>query len=177
MILPCDILIVRHFDLRLHFRKVTQLNNLLFDGYPVMVVRDTNILFETDLIRIQEAVYVDRTNTGEFYGRALSSGATSPLQYPVATAENVNAETYVAMPSAVPVTSGRTLIVRVPPNAGPGSVLSVTAPDGTLLSVRVASLFINMAISRCINDYVYRLLFRPMSLQIARSQLRTKRLI
>lgn len=120
------------------FRKVTQLNNLLFDGYPVMAVRDTNILFETDLIRIQEAVYVDRTNTGEYLGKTLSSsGATSPLQYPVATAESVNAETYVAMPSAVPVTSGRTLIVRVPPNAGPGSVLSVTAPDGTLLSVRL----------------------------------------
>lgn len=141
-----------------------------------MVVRDTNILFETDLIRIQEAVYVDRTNTGEFYGRALSSGANSPLQYPVATAENVNGETYVAMPSAVPVTSGRTLIVRVPPNAGPGSVLSVTAPDGTLLSVRIVSLrSLSITILRYYYECSNRLLFRPMSLQIARLPSHTKR--
>lgn len=102
-----------------------------------MVERDGNILFETDLIRIQEAVYVDRTNTGEYFGKALSTSATaSPLQVPIATATNVNSEAYVAMPSAVPVQQqGRTVVVRVPANAGPGSVLSVTTPDGTLLSV------------------------------------------
>lgn len=110
----------------------------MFDGYPVMRERDGNILFETDLIRMQEAVYIDRTNTGEYLNKTLStSGTAAPFHIPVATAESLSSDTYVSMPSAVPVQSGRNVVVRVPANVGPGSNLSITATDGTHLSVSV----------------------------------------
>lgn len=118
------------------FRKVQQLNNSLFDGYPVLMERDGTILFETDMIRLNETVYVDRTNTGEYNGKTLSTSAyNSPLHAVTAQPVDATNENYVSMANAVPVQNVRTLLVRVPNNAGHGSVLSVTAPDGSMLSV------------------------------------------
>lgn len=133
-------------------RKINSLNILLFGGSPVLSELDGSILFNTDFIYVPtaDAAYVDRTNTAEFVSK-LSLDNTSS-RYPVSSVQPVRANAqppgalgdqsnYVAVtsPLATPTPSNgsskRMMAITVPPTAGPGSVLTVSAPDGTLISV------------------------------------------
>jgi hypothetical protein len=102
-----------------------------------------NILFNTDFIRT-ETVYIDRTNTGE-YPKSESELATVTIVPPgnvQGPGQYQDHSDYVAVANPLGDRSPRnnkdkqTMVVTVPPNAGPGSVLTVSAPNGSVLSVR-----------------------------------------
>lgn len=115
---------------------------------------DGSILFNTEFIYVPtaEAAYVDRTNTAEFMSKSSgdSSGSRLASAQPVrvnarppgATGDQADYQGGLATsnPMSVTVTPSnsnkRMMIITVPATAGPGSVLTVSAPDGTLLSVR-----------------------------------------
>jgi hypothetical protein len=118
----------------------------MFGGRQVLRADGGNVIFNTDLITL-ETVYIDRTNTSDFSHK-------SNLGIPSATViTQPHNDNYVAIVS--PMNDGntnnvnhhhhhhnshsqkQTMIVTVPPNAGPGSVLTVSAPNGSVLSVRV----------------------------------------
>jgi hypothetical protein len=98
---------------------------------------------ETDLIRMDTAVYVDRTNTGEFSMKSQTNSSQSPIQTAIAIQSNGNGGYFANTANPITVQPSRSLMVRVPAGFGPGSVLSVAAPDGSLLSV---SIFLSNAV-------------------------------
>lgn len=110
------------------------LNQSMFNGSPVLTELDGNILINTDYIQL-ETVYIDRTNTGEYMtgGKSSNSGVNpSPIAQAVLISPEAG-EGYVNVSVANPVR--QSMMVTVPPNAGPGSVLTVSAPNGTVISV------------------------------------------
>lgn len=136
--------------------------------------RDGTILFETDMIRLNETVYVDRTNTGEYNGKTLSTSAyNSPLHAVTAQPVDATNENYVSMANAVPVQNVRTLLVRVPNNAGHGSVLSVTAPDGSMLSVSDITISVPHCQMYDVHCFLCRWLCLPIYPNRAKSPSRT----
>jgi hypothetical protein len=119
----------------------------MFGGRQVLRADGGNVIFNTDLIML-ETVYIDRTNTTDF---SHKSNMGIPSATVITQPHNDN---YVAIVS--PMNDGgnsnnanplhhhhhghnnsqkQTMIVTVPPNAGPGSVLTVSAPNGSVLSV------------------------------------------
>lgn len=102
-----------------------------------MRLQPGHVIFETDLI-CTEPVYVDRTNTGDYSYNKSGEGVSSPVQHAVPISGDYGHNgPYVAV-TANPVTqqpASQFMIVQVPLDAGPGSVLSVTAPNGLVLSV------------------------------------------
>lgn len=109
------------------YRKLSELNTALFNGLPVISESDGNILFNTAYLSNIETVYLDRTNASIEY--LNSSGVKGPGHYQ-------DQSNYVAISNpVVGQVAMRTMLVKVPPNAGPGSVITVTAPTGNILSV------------------------------------------
>eukprot|EP01039_Chlorochromonas_danica_P004145 gene4144-4550_t len=127
--------------------KIMHLNSILFNDAPVLSEMDGCILFNTDLIYVPtaEAAYVDRTNTAEFVTKVSGDNAgtrvasAQPVRGSVANPDVSRDQSgYVSSPMLSSSTSGkRMMLITVPPTAGPGSVLTVSAPDGSLLSVVV----------------------------------------
>lgn len=110
----------------------------MFGGRPVLRELNGNVLFNTEMIAV-DTIYVDRTNTGEY------SKSGEIAQVAIISLNNVQQPSndgYVAIASplnhtgtnAIPEKK-QTMVVTVPPNAGPGSVLTVSAPNGSVLSV------------------------------------------
>ena len=131
----------------------------MFGGRPVLRELNGNVLFNTDLITL-ETVYIDRTNTGEY------SKSGELAQVAIITPNNINQPSddgYVAIASPVHRTGSnnaasekkQTMVVTVPPNAGPGSVLTVSAPNGSVLSVRPPS----YSLTRRVTLHLFRLSF------------------
>eukprot|EP01031_Cornospumella_fuschlensis_P028116 gene28116-33949_t len=131
------------------FWKVRTLNILLFGGSQVLSVVDDAILFNTDLIVVTaDAAYLDRTNTAELLPKnpSDSGGRLSRSTSRAKSAAGTSGDNYVGMTdnplsnTSTPTSSTgskRLMAITVPDTAGPGSVLTVSAPDGTLLSVVV----------------------------------------
>eukprot|EP01040_Poterioochromonas_malhamensis_P015453 gene15453-17294_t len=120
--------------------KLKQINATMFGGRPVLRELNGNVLFNTEMIAV-DTIYVDRTNTGEY------SKSGEIAQVAIISLNNVQQPSndgYVAIASplnhtgtnAIPEKK-QTMVVTVPPNAGPGSVLTVSAPNGSVLSVVV----------------------------------------
>lgn len=118
----------------------------MFGNQPVLSRRDDAIVFDTDHIQnanLQE-VYVDRTNTSDFAYRkqpgASGNRATYVTAVRVESGNNTSSATtddqYIPIANPIPAGAQKVMMVKVPNNAGPGSVLSVTAPDGSTLTVR-----------------------------------------
>jgi hypothetical protein len=108
----------------------------MFNNFPVMSLSEDSIMFNLAYLSQAEPIYLDRTNTTEV-------GATRMGDFPIASAvvkgpqSHEDQSGYVSINPIVSVQPSpvRTMIVRVPANAGPGSVLTVTAPNGNVLSV------------------------------------------
>lgn len=90
-------------------------------------------MFNAGYLSPVEQVYLDRTNTGDYSNTNLPV-ATAAVRGPAAYQDQSN---YVAINPVITAqpTIVRTMAVTVPANAGPGSVLTVTAPNGNVLSV------------------------------------------
>ncbi len=124
----------------------------MFSGAKVLREQDGNILFHTDLIPV-ETIYVDRTNAShtDFIvsrGTSASGPATIVPFHAVriqgpASYNDQSGYVSVNEPVAIPITDQpRSMIVTVPSNAGPGSVLTVSCPNGSVKSVSSSSLFL-----------------------------------
>ncbi len=100
-----------------------------------MTLSDNCVMFNAGYLSPVEQVYFDRTNTGDYRSQNDIPVATTAVRGPAAYQDQSG---YVAINPVVTAqpTIVRTMAVTVPPNAGPGSVLTVTAPNGNVLSVR-----------------------------------------
>lgn len=117
------------------------------------------MLFNTDFIYVPtaEAAYVDRTNTADLVSVKSTDGSlsrgnsTQPVRVtakpPGALGSDQSDYIAVSNPMSTSMTpnnsSKRMMAITVPATAGPGSVLTVSAPDGTLLSVSIAAITIS----------------------------------
>lgn len=130
---------------------IKDLNIRVFNGQPVLSVNGDTVAVNTDLVSLgnSQNIYICRTNTADIspIHTTVASQATSTEPYnaqpaiPVAAATTGLASTadhngYVeVVASPVSAQTVQNLRVRIPPGAGPGSVLTVAAPNGTTLSV------------------------------------------
>ena len=130
----------------------------MFSGARVLREQDGNILFYTDLIPV-ETIYVG-SHTDGIVSRGNSNNiSTTVVPFHAVRIQGPGSYTdqsgYVSVnePVAVPVTDQpRSMIVTVPSNAGPGSVLTVSCPNGIIKSVSV----LITCIYHSLNLYVIR---------------------
>lgn len=140
-----------------------KLNDALFDGQPVLDLLDSEKLsVNTDFIYVgrtgnppvksqplgqkgrnkggyenaPQSDYIESTTTYN----ALNANMSTPPQLQRTLSTDKGNNGYIEIPTKTNSTPGtRKMIVTIPEGAGPGSVLTVLAPNGTALSV---SLFI-----------------------------------
>ncbi len=108
---------------------------------------DGNIFINTDyIIGAQQTQYISRTLTSDsssynlIHGQRDTNGsASSGGSIAVATVTGPGTyhdqSTYVEVMATASPSEVRTIVVTIPSGAGPGSILTVAAPNGTTISV------------------------------------------
>ena len=124
-----------------------ELNAQLFQGQPVLSIIEGNVFINTDYILIgnHSNQYISRTFTNDSStfnvlnkdNNSISSTGSgniplaTTVQGPSGYADQSN---YIEV-IASPVEAVRNIVVTIPHGAGPGSILTVAAPNGTTISV------------------------------------------
>lgn len=134
-------IITQNFVLLTQCSKAKSLNATLFQGQPVLAYSSGILTVNTDyLAQAQVVVFTTRSNptvTNILHTKVEDASSHPPMAAvhgPVSAYDST--ASYVEVVASPVAVETRSMYVVIPSNAGPGSVLTVVAPNGAKLTVR-----------------------------------------